>query len=100
MIRNALVVASLALVIWACTDQTTTRPSSSSSSTSSSGSASGGSSSGGGSTPQPFVCWKSADRCDCKPNETVPSDGTSVTNCTTQLFDYCCQYDDRCGCDD
>ena len=48
----------------------------------------------------PFVCWTSADRCDCKPDTTVPTDGTAVANCSTKLFGYCCQYSRRCGCDD
>lgn len=53
-----------------------------------------------GTSGAPFVCWLSADRCDCKPNATVPSGGTRVPNCTTQQFAYCCQYSNRCGCDD
>lgn len=53
-----------------------------------------------GSSGVPFVCWLSAGRCDCKPNATVPSGGTKVSNCTTQQFGYCCQYSNRCGCDD
>lgn len=48
----------------------------------------------------PFTCWVSGGRCDCKPNETASTGGTAVSNCTTALFDYCCQYSERCGCDD